>query len=236
MGLRSLTEPRRYHARVLAPSRGDATQRFAPLAVATIALLDVALFVWLARQDPAQATASVDAYGLVPREWLRAVSGAGGGAARRLSPLTSMFLHVDALHLAGNVLYLWIFGAALEARIGSLRFAAFFLVCGLAASLLHVASAPGSYLPAVGASGAISGLLGAYAASRPRRRLRLVWPPLEVPAFALFALWIVLQALSALAGRGEPAGAVAGWAHVGGFLAGALCARLPGAGALRAQG
>jgi membrane associated rhomboid family serine protease len=198
--------------------------RSAPLSVAVIALLDVALYVWLALQEPAEATAFVDRYGLVPREWLRALSGAGG-AARVLSPLTSVFVHVDAWHLASNALYLWIFGSALEARVGSLRFTAFFLACGLAASLVHVASAPDAFLPALGASGAISGLLGAYAVSGPTRRIQLPWPPAAVPAFALFALWIALQGLSALASWGEPAGAVAGWAHVGGFVAGAAGAR-----------
>jgi membrane associated rhomboid family serine protease len=198
--------------------------RSAPLSAAIIAVLDVALYVWLALQDPAQATAFVDGYGLVPREWLRALAGAGG-ATRVLSPLTSMFVHVDAWHLAGNVLYLWIFGSALEARVGSLRFTAFFLACGLAASLVHVASAPDGFLPALGASGAISGLLGAYAVSSPAWRIQLPWPPMAVPALALLLLWIALQGLSALASWGEPAGAVAGWAHVGGFAAGALGAR-----------
>jgi membrane associated rhomboid family serine protease len=194
----------------------------APVAVVLIALLDVLVFVYLASLESSQATSFVDRYGLVPRELLRALSDPGSGAPLWISPLTSMFLHGDVWHLAGNLLYLWIFGALLEERLGHARFVAFYLACGLAAALLHVASAPGAYLPALGSSGAISGLLGAYAASGPRARLRLRWPPIAVPALALLGIWIALQLASAVDLRGEGSGAVAGWAHLGGFASGAL--------------
>jgi membrane associated rhomboid family serine protease len=199
--------------------------RFAPLAVAIIALLDVALFAYMASLAPHEATAFVDRHGLVPREFLRAIAQpAPGSVAAWCMPLTSMFLHADPLHLAGNLLFLWIFGADLERRLGSARFALFYLACGLAAAAVHVASAPDSYLPTLGASGALSGLLGACAATAPLRRIPLVWPRVEVHGWAFLLLWLLLQLAAGVASWTGGAG-VAGWAHLGGFAAGALLAR-----------
>jgi membrane associated rhomboid family serine protease len=205
---------------------GESPPRRAPIAVAAIGLIDVALFVALARLAPSDATAAVDRYGLVPRELLRALSQpASGNAVAWLTPLSSMFLHAGALHLAGNLIYLWIFGAELERWLGHGRFLLFYLACGLAAAALHVASAPASYVATLGASGAISGLLGAWAVGATSRRVLLYWPRAEVHALALLLLWVALQLLSGLDAWGEGAG-VAGWAHVGGFAAGALLLRL----------
>lgn len=207
------------------PVGGDALPRSAPLAVAAIALIDIGLFAYLASLSPHDATAFVDRHGLVPREFLRALTRpAPGSAAALLTPLGSMFLHADGLHLAGNLLFLWIFGVDLERRIGSARFLLFYLACGLVAAAVHVASAPASYLATLGSSGAISGLLGAFAAGGPTRRVRLAWPRVEVSALAFLLLWVTLQltaGLQALAGDRD----VAWWAHVGGFAAGALLAR-----------
>ena len=207
------------------PVGGDDPPRLAPLAVAGIALLDVAVFVWMASLEPHDATAFVDRHGLVPREFLRAVAQpAPGSAYAWWMPVSSMFLHADPLHLAGNLLFLWIFGGALEQRLGHARFLVFFLACGLAAAALHVASAPDSYLPTLGASGAVSGLLGAYAVGGPARRIRLVWPRVDVSALTFLLLWLALQLAAGLSSWAGGEG-VAGWAHVGGFAAGALLAR-----------
>ena len=207
------------------PVGGDDPPRLAPLAVAAIALIDVAVFVWMASLEPHDATAFVDRHGLVPREFLRAVAQpAPGSAYAWWMPVTSMFLHADPLHLAGNLLFLWIFGGALEQRLGHARFLLFFLACGLAAAALHIASAPDSYLPTLGASGAVSGLLGAYAIGGPTRRIRLVWPRVDVSALTFLLLWLVLQLAAGLSSWAGGEG-VAGWAHVGGFAAGALLAR-----------
>jgi membrane associated rhomboid family serine protease len=207
------------------PAGGAAPSPPAPLAVAAIAFLDVALFTWMASLAAHDATAVVDRHGLVPREFLRAVAQtAPGSSAAWWMPLTSMFLHADPLHLAGNLLFLWIFGGELEQRLGHARFALFFLACGLAAAALHVASAPDSYLATLGASGAVSGLLGAYVIGGPTRRIRLVWPRADVSAPAFLLLWLALQVATALS-SGIAGEDVAGWAHVGGFAAGALLAR-----------
>jgi membrane associated rhomboid family serine protease len=203
----------------------DRPRLTAPLAVAAIGLVDLALCAALAALPPADSAAVVDRFGLVPRDLLRALAHPGPGSARAwLTPLSSMFLHAGPLHLAGNLVYLWIFGADLEARLGHWRFLLFYLACGLAAAALHVASAPSSWLPTVGASGAISGLLGAYAARDPTRRVRLYWPRGEVPALAFLLLWVALQLAAGIDAWGR-GGAVAGFAHLGGFAAGAVLAR-----------
>lgn len=207
------------------PVGGERAAPAAPLAVAAIALLDLALFAALAALPAEAAATAVDRFGLVPREFLRALAHpAPGGESEWLTPLSSMFLHAGPLHLAGNLVYLWIFGADLEARLGHWRFLLFYLACGLAADALHVASAPSSWLPTLGASGAVSGLLGAYALRGAARRVRLYWPPVEVPALAFLLVWVALQLAAGLDARGG-SGAVAGFAHLGGFTAGAVLGR-----------
>jgi membrane associated rhomboid family serine protease len=167
-----------------------------------------------------------DAWGLVPREFLRGASEPRPtGQIVWLTPIAAMFIHGGLLHLAGNLLYLWIFGRRIEDLLGHGRFFVFYLACGLAAAASQVASDPASYAPIVGASGAVSGLLGGYAVSYPLSRLRLAWPPVRVPAALFLLAWIALQILSGLeASRGASSG-VAWWAHVGGFCAGMALVR-----------
>lgn len=134
--------------------------------------------------------------------------------------LTSMFLHGGFLHLFGNMLFLAIFGDNIEDAMGHLRFLLFYLLCGVAAALVHVAVAPTAAQPMIGASGAVSGVLGAYLVLYPKAwvTILLVWLPLVIPAWILLGLWFGFQLLSAFGGEGG----IAWWAHVGGFLAGAV--------------
>lgn len=168
-------------------------------------------------------------WGLVPREFLREFTSPGATSqVVWLTPFTAMFIHGGPIHLLGNWLFLWMFGGPIEARLGHVRFAVFYLICGLAAASIHVASDPSSYLASVGASGAISGVLGAYAVCHPRHRLRLFWPRVRVPAFSFGLLWIVIQILSGMYHRSPQDGGVAWAAHVGGFAVGiALIRFLP---------
>ncbi len=135
--------------------------------------------------------------------------------------LTYQFLHGGWDHLIGNLLFLWVFGDNVEDCLGHLRFLAFYLLCGMLAGLVHVAAGPGSPVPIIGASGAISGVLGAYLLLHPFARLvvLLVFVPLMLPAWLLLIGWFVFQFLSAQAGDLTP---VAWWAHIGGFVAGAV--------------
>ena len=147
---------------------------------------------------------------------------------RPASWITHMFLHGSLAHLVGNMWTLWLFGDNVEDRMGPFRFLVFYLLCGLAAAWMHVASSAGSWTPVLGASGAIAGVMGAYLVMFPKARLVLVFPPFfwwpfELPAVLYLVLWFWVQVSQGAASLGdELAGGVAWWAHVGGFLAGLL--------------
>ena len=148
--------------------------------------------------------------------------------------LTSIFLHAGLIHIASNMWVLWIFGDNVEDRMGRLRFLAFYLTCGIIAGLVHWLANPHSTVPALGASGAIAGVLGAYLVLYPRARvetllLLLFWPIfLEVPAVLFIASWFGIQLLSGAAALLGPQqmGGIAWWAHIGGFAAGVGLHRL----------
>ena len=138
-----------------------------------------------------------------------------------LSLVTSMFLHGGFMHLAGNMLFLWVLGDNVEDALGHKRFIAFYLIAGIAAALAHGLTDPGSKVPMIGASGAISGVIGAYLVLHPKARIKvlvsffLVW----LPTWVVLGVWIGLQFLNASMDPGG-AGGVAWWAHIGGFIAG----------------
>jgi len=143
-----------------------------------------------------------------------------------LTLLTSMFMHGGFMHIAGNMLYLWIFGDNVEDRMGHLKYLIFYLLCGFLASATHIFFGPTSRIPSLGASGAIAGVLGAYLVLFPRQGVRVfLWGRIvEVPALIVIGLWGVLQFISgfgSLAHTGE-GGGVAYMAHVGGFIAGVV--------------
>lgn len=149
-----------------------------------------------------------------------------------LTLITSMFMHGGIAHIFGNMLFLWIFGDNIEDRLGHVRYLIFYLVCGLLAGLAHVFSTAifagdnaGSLLvPSLGASGAISGVLGAYILLFPTKRVTVLlsWFVTQVPAFVAIGLWFVFQLISGLGmlGSGSQQGGVAYAAHIGGFIAG----------------
>lgn len=144
----------------------------------------------------------------------------------------SMFLHGGFLHIGSNMLYLWIFGDNIEDRLGHFRYAVFYLLCGVIATLGHAFANPGSTMPAIGASGAIAGVLGGYLILFPRARVTTLIPIFvfvmirEIPAVVLLGFWFVLQLFSGVGSLGVPAaqdvGGVAYFAHIGGFVAGML--------------
>ena len=146
-----------------------------------------------------------------------------------LTIFTSMFLHGGWLHILGNMLYLWIFGNNVEDSVGHFKFIVFYLLCGIAAAAAQVAISPDSTVPMIGASGAISEVLGAYLVLLPRARVLalfpiwIFWRVFYVPAMLMLALWFGMQLLSGLAVlHVDVNGGVAFWAHVGGFVAGIL--------------
>jgi membrane associated rhomboid family serine protease len=156
------------------------------------------------------------------------VAHAAAGSAF-LPIFTSMFLHAGWLHLLGNMLFLWVFGGSVEDRMGHVAYLLFYLFCGLGAGAVHTAFNFGSTVPTIGASGAISGVMGAYIILFPRSRILTLVPLLiifflwRIPAVLILGYWFVIQFLSGLsAAAGAQQGGVAVWAHVGGFIIGAI--------------
>lgn len=189
----------------------------------TLALVAVNGLVFLLQLTlaPADLERMIDTFGLVPARFSMA------------SLVTSMFVHGSLGHVAGNLLYLWIFGDNVEDRLGHGRFLAFYLIAGVAAALAQTAMNPVSTVPMVGASGAIAGVMGGYFVLYPHSRVLTLFPfPLmlfEVPALFFLGLWFVMQFVSGLgslaaAGSSLPGG-VAFWAHVAGFVAGVVLVR-----------
>ena len=185
---------------------------------ALIAVNVLVFFIELAGSD-----AFITAWSFVPARFMANPSG------DFVTILSSMFMHGGWLHLAGNMLYLWIFGDNVEDRFGHLRFLAFYLVCGAAATFAQLAFTTGSSLPNLGASGAIAGVLGAYLLFFPQRRVTVLvgyWGIMEMPAIIVIGLWFVLQLFLGIGSIGAAAdtGGVAFMAHVGGFIAGYVLA------------
>lgn len=146
-----------------------------------------------------------------------------------VSFISSMFLHGGFMHIAGNMLYLWIFGNNVEDAMGPARFLIFYFVCGILASLAQVMASPDAQIPGIGASGAIAGVLGAYLVLYPHARVATLVPlgiflhVAELPAVIVLGFWFVLQLFNGVLALGFPqAGGVAWFAHLGGFVAGLL--------------
>jgi membrane associated rhomboid family serine protease len=214
---------------------GDERVQGGPPAFVTyglIALNVVAFLVELAQPSEAALQSFIQAWGVVPREYSSAQDLPPGIPLPFWSTLlTSMFLHGGWMHLGGNMLYLWIFGDNLEKLMGAARFLIFYVVCGIAASFAHIIFGPGSTVPAVGASGAISGVLAGYLVLFPQNRIRVVTRGgiAHVPAVVVLGFWIVLQLINgfgAMASTSETGGGIAYMAHIGGFAAGFVLIKL----------
>jgi len=203
---------------------------------ALIALNVLAFLLELSQPSERALQSFITAWGVVPREY------SSGHDIAPLIPLpfwstliTSMFLHGGWMHLGGNMLYLWIFGDNLNKVMGQVRYFLFYMVCGLAAGLAHIAFNSGSGVPSVGASGAISGVLGGYMVLFPRNRVRVMMRGgiTAVPAYVMLGLWILIQIVSGAMDQGGEGGGVAFMAHIGGFAAGLLLVKLFAAGRTR---
>ena len=153
-----------------------------------------------------------------------------------LTPFTSMFLHGGWGHLLGNLMFFWVFGNNVEDSMGRIRFLLFYLICGLAAAVAHIMVEPASPIPTVGASGAISGVLGAYLVLYPRIRINMLfifvifWKVIAIPAWVVLLFWFAWQVLAGIpeltAVRPDVSSGVAVWAHIGGFVAGVVLVKI----------
>jgi membrane associated rhomboid family serine protease len=192
----------------------DSSRRTVPVVTYALIVLNVLFFfVELAGGD-----AFIMKWAFVPSRFL------ANPAADFLTLFTSMFMHAGWLHLAGNMLYLWIFGDNVEDRFGHLKFLIFYLLCGLLATFSQLVFNQESNVPNLGASGAIAGVLGAYILLFPQGKVRVMQGQrvIEVPALIVIGIWIVLQFFSGIGSIGNTslAGGVAYMAHIGGFIAG----------------
>jgi len=209
------------------PLRDDQPSRTRPLITYALIAFNAALFVHQLSLGERETKALLAHAALLPGRLSDAVRyGASAELFDAASTLiTSQFLHAGFLHVALNLWTLWIFGDNVEDRLGRVKYLVFYVACGSAAGLLHVAANPDSLVPTLGASGAISGVMGAYVVLYPRARVVTLVPVLfyplffRLPALVYVGLWFVLQLFSGLLDSGADGG-VAWWAHIGGFLAG----------------
>ena len=198
--------------------------RFGYLTVAFIAAC-VAVFMYQLSLPPGEATRFVFAFGAIPSVvfGVKSLPAEVAQVPANVTLVTSMFLHGSLMHLVGNMLFLWVLGDNVEDALGHPRFVVFYMLSGIAAALSHAAIEPGSTVPMIGASGAISGVIGAYLLLHPRAPIKTLVLRFIVylPAYAVLGLWILFQFLSvAIAEPGQ--GGVAWWAHIGGFFAGVI--------------
>jgi membrane associated rhomboid family serine protease len=204
-----------------------------PFVNLTLILANIAVFIYqigleISLSDRAFASL-MRPYSTVPARFPSFLAGHTDFTTAFLPLLTSMFLHAGWLHLGGNMLFLWIFGDNVEDFFGHVVYLFFYLVCGIGSGLMHVLFNWHSNIAAVGASGAISGVMGAYILLYPRARiLTLVFIfPIPIPAVIFLGLWFALQFLAGISTLGmRVTGGVAVWAHIGGFLLGMLLTSL----------
>ena len=213
-------------------------RRTFPWVMLTILLVNVVVFVFeLGVQTTGDLDALFSSAGVVPVEYTqgRNVGLPPPFGIVWLTLITSMFLHGGLLHIASNMLFLFIFGDNVEDQLGHGRFLVFYFLCGIAAGLTHIAANAGSAVPSVGASGAIAGVLAAYLRMFPSatvRTLLIIGPFITLPrisAALLIVFWFVTQFLAGITSLGaqtEQTSGVAVWAHVGGFVAGLILVQL----------
>ncbi len=215
--------------------------------IVTLAIIALNVLAWIFVQGAGSSLAlakSVCELGLIPGELTLSLPPGtafpmGEGIACATDPgrqishvITSMFLHGSWMHILGNMWFLWIFGNNIEDSMGHLRFVTFYLVCGLAAAMAQVLASPNSPIPMVGASGAISGVMGAYLLLYPRVKVYAIIPlgfiftSVGMPAWVMLGYWFLIQIVSGAMSVGGEGGGVAFWAHAGGFIAGVVLIKL----------
>lgn len=209
------------------PIRDETPTQRTPVITYTLIALNVLVYLFQSSLGPNEQRL-VYQFALVPAQITSGIS-----VGDITDVFTSMFMHAGLAHIGGNMLYLWIFGDNVEDRMGRGRYLSFYLIGGLVASLAHVITNPTSRIPTVGASGAIAAVLGAYLILYPRSRVLTLIPLgffirlTMLPAAIVLGLWFLLQFFSGLMALGGPqVSGVAFWAHIGGFVAGVVLAKV----------
>ena len=207
-----------------------------PIVNRTIVIVNIAIFIVQLFLGP-RAEKLIEIFGFMPARLLHPATFGYVPWEAWLTLATSLFLHGGFVHLAGNMIYLWVFGGAVEDAMGRVRYFIFFVACGAIGSLAHTLVFPTSAIPSIGASGSIAGVLGAFLVLRPHAQivtlfpLVIYWAMAEIRAALFLPVWFLMQFFNgflslASARQTEEVAGVAWWAHVGGFLVGAIVAAL----------
>jgi len=219
------------------PLHDNNPTRTTPLVVYALIGVNIAVFLGEMSLSDRELRSFFHAWAIVPQELTASFSGSiASPVPEWLTLFTSQFLHGGILHIAGNMLFLWIFGNNIEDKLGHIKFLIFYLTCGALAGLSQWVFATDSSVPTLGASGAIAGVMGAYLIRFPRSQILTlvplgpIWTTVRLPAFAFLVFWFVQQAISSIATLGieMEGGGVAYWAHAGGFVFGAILGPLMG--------
>jgi membrane associated rhomboid family serine protease len=221
------------------PLRDDQPSFSTPFVNYFLIGLNLLIYLWeflVGAQSPRALNAFVMQFGLVPRHVVAVLAAHSHfGQASAIVPFfTSMFLHASLMHVAGNMLFLWIFGDNVEDFLGHFKYVVFYFASGIAAATAQILLNPSSRLPTVGASGAIAGVMGAYFILYPRARVLVWFPPIfffHVPAWLMLGFWFLYQFFSGtvtVIAETAQTGGIAFWAHVGGFAAGVIMIKVFG--------
>ncbi len=211
------------------PLKADLPTRSVPFITVALILSNVVMYLFSKAIGP-NVNAMFFKYGAIPHQLIHDFGMNGLPAPVIKSLFSSMFLHVGFLHVGGNMLYLWIFGNNVEDELGHSKFLIFYLLCGVIAAYSHAFIESESKVPMVGASGAVSGILGAYFLLFPRAKILTLIPigffitTIRIPALAVIGVWVLGQLMYAVTSvKGQ--GGIAWFAHIGGFIAGLLLLR-----------
>lgn len=227
----------------MVPIRDDNPTQLTPYVTYGLILVNVVIFLYEVTLSPAELERFFQTWAVVPCQLSGTCPSGFSGAfpiPEWITLISSQFLHGGFLHLAGNMLYLWIFGNNVEDRLGHSRYLVFYILCGMLAALTQWFFSPNSQIPSLGASGAIAGVMGAYIIKFPQARILTLVPlgflllPFRIPAVFFLGFWFAMQALYGVASLGPPtnigmeSGGIAYWAHAGGFVFGAILGPLFG--------
>jgi membrane associated rhomboid family serine protease len=216
------------------PLKDDTPRTSAPVVTVALILVNTAVFLYQLTLPQRLEQPFLMSYAIVPARMEHLLEAGRVPIQVALEPLlTSMFLHGGWLHLIGNMWFLWVFGDNVEDRLGHASYFFFYMLCGFGAGLAHTLVNINSMVPSLGASGAISGVLGAYIVLYPRARvltlmpLIIFWFTLEIPAFVVLGYWFAIQFFSGISTVNmKNAGGTAWWAHIGGFVVGVLLIKI----------
>ena len=210
------------------PLRDNIRPNIIPFITVALIAVNIGVFINELQLSPAELRHWVGQLGMVPAQISQMLHTGLPDVGVIVSLFSSLFLHGGWLHLIGNVWFLWLFGHSVEYCLGHTRFLLFYFTCGIIANLTQFAFDPASTVPVIGASGAVSGILGAYAVCFPRAKIQTLVPLffiftiVEIPAMLFLGVWFFYQLQGGAISAGMAGAGIAWWAHVGGFLAGVL--------------